>query len=244
MNEDRLLRELGHLAREEQGRLDERWDRLAAGTLSAEEEAELRALAETSPEAREAWEAFRPLGPEFQASMVEKIAAELPKPGKVLPFRSAIRIGGWIAAAAAAVLAVVLLRPAPPLPDYQVSVSGGTSEMRSGPAESFMPGDRVEIALRPETETRGRLEARLFLLRADDLRPLKIQSEEMAPGGSFKIQGRLDPGIQEGPWTLWAVVGRPGDLPDPKELRLKQGRSRDEDWTAVSTDIQIRPRGP
>jgi len=40
------------------------------------------------------------------------------------------------------------------------------------------------------------------------------------------------------------VVGRPGDLPDPKELRLQKGRSRDEDWIAVSTDIRIRPRGP
>src|SRR5687768_15946406 len=107
MNEERLLRELGHLAKEEErterARLDERWDRLAAGTLSAEEEAELLALAETSPEAREAWEAFRPLGPEFQARVVEKIAAELPEErrGRFLQF-PAIRIGGWVTAAAAA----------------------------------------------------------------------------------------------------------------------------------------------
>ena len=242
------MRELGHLAKEEEGeersRLDERWDRLAAGTLSAEEEAELRALAETSPEAREAWEAFRPLGPEFQARVVERIATELPKPGKVLPFRPAARIGGWIAAAAAAVLAVVLLRPAPPLPDYEVAVSGGPSEMRSGPAESFSPGGGIEIVLRPQTETRGSLEARLYLLQGDDLRLLETKSEVADPGGSFKIKGTLDPDLQEGTWTLWAVVGRPGDLPDPKELRLQEGRRRDEDWIAVSTDIRIRPRGP
>src|SRR5215210_8874971 len=101
MSEDRLLRELGHLAKEEEGaekaRLDERWDRLAAGTLTTEEEAELLALAETSPEAREAYEAFRPLGPEFQARVVEKIAAGLPQErrGRLLPFRPAARIGGW-----------------------------------------------------------------------------------------------------------------------------------------------------
>ena len=49
MSEDELLRNLGHVAREQAGRerlfLDERWDRLAAGTLSAEEDAELRRLA-------------------------------------------------------------------------------------------------------------------------------------------------------------------------------------------------------
>ena len=108
MSEDRLLRDLGHLAKEEEGaeksRLDERWDRLAAGTLTAEEEAELLALAETSPEAREAWEAFRPLGPEFQARVVEKIAAELSKKEPwwdwLLSFLPAVRFAGWATSAA------------------------------------------------------------------------------------------------------------------------------------------------
>ena len=79
--EDRIVRELGHLAKEEReaerARLDERWDRLAAGTLTPEEGAELRALAESSPEARETYEAFRPLGAKFQARMVNVIAREL-----------------------------------------------------------------------------------------------------------------------------------------------------------------------
>src|SRR5215218_7525825 len=143
MNEDRLLRELGHLAKEEEGaeraRLDERWDRLAAGTLTAEEEAELLALAETSPGAREAYEAFRPLGPEFQARVVKKISAELPKGwrGRLLQF-PAVRIGGWVtAAAAAAAVVVVLLRPSAPLPDYQIAVTGGSSEMRGEQPKDF-----------------------------------------------------------------------------------------------------------
>src|SRR5215218_2805744 len=101
MSEDRLLRELGHRAREEEeaakARFNERWDRLAAGTLTAEEEAELLALAETFPEDREAYEAFRPLGADFQARVVEAATAELPKPkSTLLPFRPAARIGGWV----------------------------------------------------------------------------------------------------------------------------------------------------
>ena len=190
MNEDRLLRELGHLAREEEGaekaRLDERWDRLAAGTLTAGEEAELRALAETSSEAREAWEAFRPLGPEFQARVVETIAKERPKgKGRVLPFRPAVRIGGWLtAAAAAAAIVVALLRPDAPIPGYQIaSVSGGTSEMRGEQPRDFGPGDRIEVRLRPETETGGDLEAQLFLVQGDELRRLEAQTE-FFPGGA------------------------------------------------------------
>jgi RNA polymerase sigma factor (sigma-70 family) len=79
MNKDSILSELGALARQEgegESPLDERWDRLAAGTLTAEEDAELRALATSSPEAREAYEAFRPLGAAFQARVVSAINAE------------------------------------------------------------------------------------------------------------------------------------------------------------------------
>src|SRR5437764_11291310 len=103
--EDQLLKELGALARREEeaekSRLDERWDRLAAGTLTAEEDAELKALAASSPEAREAYEAFRPLGADFQARVVSAIqterAADAPRPeppetrSRVLPFRRAVR---------------------------------------------------------------------------------------------------------------------------------------------------------
>src|SRR5947209_19726504 len=92
---DRLLRELGDLARSEteaeQDRFDERWDRLAAGTLTAEEDAELKALAESSPEAREAYEVFRPLGGDFQALVVGKINAERASEARVLLFRRVIR---------------------------------------------------------------------------------------------------------------------------------------------------------
>src|SRR6185503_10230704 len=80
MKEDELLRNLGQAAREQAASerlfLDERWDRLASGTLSVEEEGELRRLAETSEDARLAYEAFRSLSPEFQAKVVQAIEAQ------------------------------------------------------------------------------------------------------------------------------------------------------------------------
>lgn len=250
--EDLLLSELADLARQdgaEKARFDERWDRLAAGTLTAEEEVELRALAETSPEAREAWEAFRPLGPEFQARVVEKIAAELPRErrARVLPFPPAFRIGGWVTAAAAAAVLVVLLRPSGPLPGYQIAeVSGGSSEMRGEVVQDFAPGDSIEVKLRPETESRSwRLKAQLFLLRGEELRHLDAKSQKY-PGGAVSLKATLDSDLQPGVWTLWAVVGRPGDLPDPAELQSFVARSevRPRDWVAVSKSIRIQSRGP
>lgn len=252
--EDRLLSELADLAREDgagEARFDERWDRLAAGTLAAEEEAELLALAESSPEAREAWEAFRPLGPEFQARVVERIAAGLPKKGwaRILPFPPAFRIGGWVtAAAAAAAVFFVILRPAAPLPGYQMDeVSLASSEMRGEVVEDFAPGDRIEVGLRPATESRsGRLEARLFLLQGEELRGLDARKVKDDPGGAMKLAAELDPDLWPGDWTLLAVVGRPRSLPDPDELRslAAHGEVRRRNWVAVSKVIRIQPRAP
>lgn len=257
MSEDRLLRDLGHLAKEEEGaeraRLDERWDRLAAGTLTAEEEAELRALAEASPEAREAWEAFRPLGPEFQARVVEKIAAELPKggEGRVLPFRLTARFAGWAtAAAAAAVVAVLVVPPSAPLPGYQIAVTGGSSEMRGEQEEAvpLAPGDHYEVLLRPDTAVAGAksLEAQWFLVRGGERRPMEVEEIHIGSTGVIKLEGSIPDDLQTGTWTLLAVVGRPGDLPPPAELQslAAPGEVRRRDWVAVSKNVLIQPRGP
>src|ERR1700726_2409408 len=175
MSEDPLLRELGRLAQEENeaeaARRDERWDRLAAGTLGVEEEAALRALAATSPAAREAYEAFRPLGADFQARVVGALESELRRTAsgvetreprsRLLPFRPRTwRFAGSLAAAAVAALGLLLVvrGPAtmPPLPLYSAQLSGGIQTLRgaSGPAagpQQFGPGSRLSLVVRPES---------------------------------------------------------------------------------------------
>jgi hypothetical protein len=255
MSDELWLRELAQVKRdeeaEERARLDERWDRLSAGDLSPDEEAELRALAETSEEGRETYEAFRPLGPDFHAQVVKAVSAELKKPesppARVLPFRPA-RMGAWLsAAAAAAAVVVVFLRPPAPLPDYAPpDLSGGSKAMRDGETRSdvFAPGDPIKVVLRPETEVSkaGDLEARCILVRGDDARVLTVRTE-IDPGGSVKMDGSLDTGLAAGDWTLWAVVGRPGKLPEPAELRtLPAIEVRRDDWTAVPSAIRIQAR--
>ncbi len=81
MSPDKLLEELARIARQGSSRFaladDPRWHRLTAGELSAEAEAELRVWAATSEDASIAYEAFRPLGPEFRALIVNALRLRL-----------------------------------------------------------------------------------------------------------------------------------------------------------------------
>lgn len=266
MSDELWLRELAQVNREQQddelARLDERWDRLSRGELSDDEEAELRALAETSEEARAAYEAFRPLGPEFHASVVRAVRAQgladaQPRekaPARLLPFRSR-RLAGWGAAAALAAAAsvAILVQPLAPLPDYsQPQISGGTRTWRGAEPETsnapvLAPGDPITVIVRPETAvpSGSKLEALCLLVRDQEVRPLDVQLE-IYPQGLVKMQGSLGRDLPPGTWTLWAVVGRPGKLPDPPTLqdlsaRVPVGK---RNWVAVSKEIRIHPREP
>jgi hypothetical protein len=258
-DDDRWLHELARVAHDEkqaeEDRLDGRWDRLSAGDLSAEEEEALRALAASSEEGREAYEAFRPLGPDFQARVVkalrEQRAAPEPAPAteppaRVLPFRSRVRrLGGWLTAAAAAALLILTFRgPAalPPFPDYQAHPSGGVQTLRGGPDElgTLVPGSRFALVLTPQTAVSGEVGVRCFLARDPggapaatahpELRPLPVPGAALqkSPGGAVKIQGTVGREIvvPPGAWTLWAVVGRPRRLPDAAALRAHLARNQ------------------
>jgi hypothetical protein len=265
MSEDRLLRELGHLAKEEEGadkaRLDERWDRLAAGTLTAKEEAELLALAETSPEARETYEAFRPLGADFQARVVEAATAELPKPKpSPLPFPLAARIGGWVTAAAAvAACLFFLVRPAPmpALPAYTAELSGEIKMSRGnelGPVSKqpvFIAGSIVKLVARPEKSIEGReLDVRGFLspqTGKTDLTPWKPEIK-IADNGAVLLKGTLGEEIRipPGAWTVWVVIARKGKIPSASELQseLLTDRTQHSDWQALHVNLLVEDRPP
>lgn len=263
-----FLRELARVAHEEEAeersRLDDRWDRLSAGELTPEEEAELRALAETSGKAREAYEAFRPLGQDFQAGVVRAVqaqglapeaeAAALELPAKVVPFPKRAARVWWsaIAATAAAAVLVLFLRPPAPLPDYGIPTVSGVQATRGELPETpevqpLAPG-RFQVILQPETSVSRlpALEARCYLLRGRDLRRLEIREQEHDPGGSISIEGSIGGEVRPGRWTLWSVVGRPGKLPEDAELRsLLPGKDqlRRRDWVALPTEVRILPEG-
>jgi len=265
MNDDLWLRELIQMERErrdaEHAKLDERWDRLSAGELSPEEEAVLRQLAETTEEGHEAYEAFRPLGPDFQARVVRAVrdqsAAATPRPApagapkppaRLLPFRKrAAAVGGWLTAAAAVAAGLLLFLPGaqPPLPDYKLAgLSGGAIAMRGEPSEAsrtFPPGSRFELVARPDTAVPGKIAVQCFLGRGRDLLPWETPPASFKDG-VVRIVGTVgrDVVIPPGEWTLWVVVGRPAKLPDAAELRAHFGRSppRTPDWVALNARLK------
>ena len=276
MSEDKLLSDLGDLARQdheaENARFDERWDRLAAGTLSAEEDAELRALAAASPEAREAYEAFRPLSAEFQARVVSAAAAELTPPSartapqsepretrsRLLPFRRATaRAGVWLGSAAALAAGLFfLLRPGMlPLPGYDPpELTGGTQVLRGGepiPSNVFLPGSLLTLEVRPRQQVAGWIEARAFFGPAaaggGKILPLP-PGPEVAQSGVVRLQGRIGEEIRlpTGTWRIWIVVARPGKVPSAGDLTaaLRRGKNRDDGWMAISADVRIDEHGP
>jgi hypothetical protein len=253
MSDDELLRELGRLVRAKSSAgFDQRWDRLAAGTLTAAEEAELRALAETSPEGREGYEAFRPLGPHFQERVTRAIRAPSAQAASPPPFpRRSLRVAGWSVAAAAAVAATVfgLLRP-PPLPGYLLTeIAGGSRSTRDGAGEAraFAPGDRFVLTLRPQTQVpRGEsLETRAYLMHRRELWPVEVRTE-LDPGGAVRLTGVVPPGLESPEMRLSIVVGRRGSMPAIDELLSSGGPTplRRRSWVAVPVTIPAHPRGP
>lgn len=259
MSDESWHRELARVNREmeaeERDRLDDRWDRLSRGELSPEEEAGLRALAETSEEARQAWEAFRPLGADFQARVVRSIQGEITAvkpPAKTLPFRKRPSwIAAWSAAAAVAAAALFLLvrgpASSPPLPVYAAELTGGDQEYRGGtePAAGvpvFSPGSILRLDAFPEEAVNGPVEARAFAARGAEW----VKLESPAGDGSKRLEGTIGKDLQLAPgvWRLWIVVGRPGKIPALRELKaeLAAGRTRHEDWQAVSGEIRVEER--
>jgi len=274
MSEDELLRNLGQVAREQAGRerlfLDERWDRLAAGTLSAEEDAELRRLAETSDEARVAYEAFRPLGAAFHARIVAKIAerraveeANEAVPRRVIPASVPLRVvpapvprpkpfrlrtWGSTAAAMAATWAALLFGT-PQFPMLTLAVAGGARLMRGEAAETptWAPGDPFQAIVSPTTAFAHvwPLRTRVYLLRGAEIRPVEAHAE-VEPGGVVKVTGTLDRDLPAGTWTLWVVVGRWGTLPGAAKLGTLSAAhpQNDRHWVAMPQTLNVRPREP
>jgi hypothetical protein len=166
MTHDDLLERLGEAARaqgaEEKERLDDRWDALAAGTLSAEEESRLRREASSDPALAAALEAFSPLGSEVRRRIADQARKELQlseSPHAGLPQAESrdweasdspvdpatLASGGgpkpwWIGAAASLVVAlaaVFLWWPGQrlDLPPYEASLSGITQVVRGLPVD-------------------------------------------------------------------------------------------------------------
>jgi hypothetical protein len=259
-----IERQLGQAARErateELARLDERWDALAGGALSPEEAAELAALAETDAEAALAAEAFLPLGPAFEATMVSTLAAQLrrecahhPQAPPTAPVRGPRRRlwMGFAALATAAGLTGLWLRlPSPGVPAYTLAVTGAAEE-RGGEAAGLeapvllVPGAAFELVLTPEQPQKSPPAVRFFLERGGALEAVML-AVEPSPQGALRVRCRVAAPdcLPATDGQLWTVLGRPGRLPSAAELATRAATTeppiRQEGWTAWRSSLRLR----
>lgn len=240
---DRWIEELVRVANEETARereqLDERWDRLAAGTLDADELAALRAEAEGTAEGRAAWEAFRPLGAGFEAQVVARLRAD-PAPGAtlapVVPLRSRVPVFAGLGLLAAGLVAFALLRPflSPTLPDYSIAYNSGD---RSG--ESILIGQQATVSLQPEESRRGQVKVQCWHLSPDAATRYWPGCEthlEPLPDGTLRVNLPAASTSELTPGTLRVFVARPGRFPAGTETRDSDPEGR---WQAFSVPIQL-----
>jgi hypothetical protein len=277
MRDDELLQRLAELARQEEdeatGRLDPRWDALAAGTLAPAEAEALRKEAAGAPEKAAAYEAFTPLGEEFRGRVVEAVRGGLtaaeesptdwvgsPQPAAPpTPLRKLRRLsppasridrqdgrrrawmGGAVAAALAAAVVLVVLRPwtgPEPLPAYTGHLAGRTQEWRAGEGEQtqpgaplFAPGNRLELVLSPEESVAKPPVVKTFLAHGGELAPWPIPFE-VSGHGAVRLAGTVgeDVRLPPGQSTLVVAIGRPGSLPTAAALQARlaeRGGARD-----------------
>lgn len=241
---DRWLEELVRVANEDTARerqqLDERWDRLAAGTLDADELAALRAEAEASPEGRAAWEAFSPLGAGFEAQVVARLQADT-VPAAVLapvvPLRSRVPLFAGIGLLAAGLVAFALLRPflSPPLPHYSLEVNTG---QRGGGDKLIIIGEAAKLSLQPEAASWGRVAVQCIQVSPDS--PPKFwpgceSRLEPLPDGTLRVNlpATATSELTEG--RLRVVVGRPDRFPAVTETLDEDPRHR---WQAFWVEIR------
>jgi hypothetical protein len=261
-DDDSWMRDLGRVAAEDEAAENRRfavWERLAAGELSDEEAAALARQAEASPEARLTYEAFRPLGADFEARMADTLVAAANQPlsaplgssasaaPAVLPFPRRSKHIGWLAAAATIAATIgfqIASRLAsPPLPLYAMEVAGGVRTTRGeAPAGTpiFPRGSVVTIVLRPPTAGAGKVAAICcFLEHGKTWRPWPLAAE--TANRSFRFAGRLDSDLAPGPWRLWAIVGRPGSLPDTPTMpsSLHPESPPHPGWQALTQDVIV-----
>ena len=205
ISDDKTLRALGKLAREQQ-------------------EA-------ASPELEEL---LRPLSAEAKEKMAQRAmpALGLPSSGAtnvLVPARGWRRATRLTAVAvplalAASLFFVLVLRgpSSSAIPSYEAAWSGGVQALRADPAapvERLGPNAQLQLLLRPAKTVEGNVAVRLFAIEGGAAREWKIRSE-VSPEGAIRVVALgSDLGtVTASELEVVAVVGRPNALPAANEL--------------------------
>jgi len=267
-----LLDQLSQAAREDQeamNRLDERWDRLAAGQLSEAEHDELRGLADATGEGYEAYQAFKPLGPAFQQNVAAQILAQQqrerddaaqaaaaalaasiqgdPLPQQQVPERRGIfKWAGALAASIALVGAVLLVQP-------ERGLDRPGRFYLSGSRMTDSRGGEPEKPAETPTGTPPRLVfGGTFTLKPGELPESGLIEKLYLQQGKKLVELTLDwkkdhtldiptyMPLEAGPAKLVYLIYRPGHEPTTEELLEEIGhRDARRQWQVELRDVEL-----
>jgi len=241
-NEDRILREVGALAAEQQ-RFEGEEALLrdyCEGRLSPAEVEKLEQRAVEDSEFQQRFEAYRPLGVSARAGIAD-VLVRLQQDEAAASVRERASVGSGLAqwrawlerlrwyslpAAAAVALLIWWLLPVgpdggPALPAYDISARGGIRQVR-GEAEQeiakLAAGSELELTLRPSTAVEGKLAVAVFVVTPEGSQPVAAHAQLAASGAARLIIARSAFGDLSGIVRLRVVIGRPERLQSAAEL--------------------------
>lgn len=230
------LRAIGQAMSALDADLDPRIERLAHGTLSADEEARLREDAVHDSALRTALEMCEPLSKDFEDKLVGVAldAASPPRRARIWP------IGVAAVAAAAAVLLLMVPPDGDALPAYRVEYEPTAEDWRGAASPTILDGStEIAIVMRPMVEVSRPVGASLFVV-VDGAPVSSSVVAEVSPRGTARWVGEA--GVlargQTGEVRLVAVVSRPGAAPRPQAVL---GEETGDGWQARSFTLRLRP---
>jgi hypothetical protein len=188
------------------------WEGLSEGTLSKEEEALLRALAEESEGDALKLEAYAPLNDAFKERTVDRLAEQIKSEGQKR-WRARVRSYTYVASgfAAAAAALLVLWPKESALPDYTMNVQGSVQEQRGDTknegALHMLPESPIELTLTPEAQVSEALTLTVGLVDKDHVYIAHGEAER-AQSGAFRLAGTMGElfAAPPGSYTLVAAV--------------------------------------
>ncbi len=170
------------------GALDPRLAKLAAGSITDAERAELEALAEDDLALALALEAFSPFDDDFEDEIVAMGLESLPDVAGPLPVPANRRWGPWLALLVVAAAWLFILLPEAGPPPYTLTLQGIPSVERAPEgARAPLPAQgTLTLLLRPATATSAEPDLHIVVVRGASRRTLSVNPRR-ARGGMVQV---------------------------------------------------------
>ena len=208
-------------------RIDPRLVALALGRIDDDELDELLERAMDEPEVRRAVEAFWPLDETAREESFERaraLVASSPVSRRPHWFLLFLPSGLAVSAVASAAFVVLGALQGPPLPSYQLEVSGGLRVTRSSrnrlTVGRFAPSAPLDLVFRPAEPVLGPARASIFRVGSDGFVRLDVDPE-VSGSGSVRWHGTINsllPG-ELGPVELVMAVQAGQSAPNVDAVR-------------------------